>query len=76
MSKNCKNRRDGWHTLQGLTVYIENNCVIRGIKKDRNGSEVSAYPYRKVGLHEWSNCSGISADAFISGVKRDKIIIQ
>lgn len=75
MSK-IKNRRDGWHKLQGYDVYIENNQILRGLKTDRNGGEVTAYPYRLSRYGGWDNCAGISVDAFIAGVRRDTIILS
>lgn len=74
MSK-IKNRRDGWHTLQGYQVYIQNNQILRGLKSDQNGSELTAYPYRISKYGGWDNCTGISADGFIAGVRRGTIIL-
>lgn len=66
----------GWHTLQGYHVYIEQNRVLRGIRKDRNGSDVTAYPFRRVGPSDWTNCAGLTAAAFIAGVRRGSITLK
>lgn len=68
--------RDGWHTLQGYVVYIENNKVLRGIKRDHNNQEIPAFPFRQIDAHTWSNCSGISAPAFIAGARRGTIALK
>ena len=39
--------KDGWHTICGYSVYVENDRIVRGIKLDRNKSPVPAYPYRR-----------------------------
>lgn len=37
--------KDGWHTVSGYDVYVEDGYILRGTKPDRNGHEVDAYPY-------------------------------
>lgn len=48
--------KDGWHsikvknevfeTVTKYEVLTENGYVIRGIKYDKNGGQLTAYPYR------------------------------
>ena len=37
---------DGWHKVHQYEVYVENGYVKRAVKKDHNGSRVTAYPYK------------------------------
>lgn len=62
--------RDGWHKICGYDVYVENDKVLRGTK--RNG-QLPAYVYRRVNEREWSNDCGITVNAFKSGVRRGMI---
>ena len=39
--------KDGWHNCKGEDIYTENGYIVRGIRKDYNGSDISSYPYRK-----------------------------
>ena len=55
---------DGWHTIRGYYVLVENGRIIRGMKKDRNKSLVPAYPYRKAQGGGYDLCSGISVNTF------------
>ena len=63
---------DGWHKVSGYDVYIEDGKILRGIKLDHNGSQVTAYPYVKYNGPGggWTSCSGITVEAFRSRVKR------
>lgn len=38
--------KDGWHTVKGYEVYVEDGKILRGVKNDTNGSRVPAYPYK------------------------------
>lgn len=59
--------KDGWHSikvkneaLKTVTEYevlTENGYVIRGIKYDKNGGQLTAYPYRESRGVGWYNCS-------------------
>ena len=40
---------DGWYTVKGQGVLVENGYVLRGTKRDCNGSEVTAYIYKSDG---------------------------
>lgn len=64
--------KDGWHTIYNNMVYVEDNKVLRGVSSDH---QRTAYPYRWMGKPH--NCytiaSGISVEAFRSGVRRGTI---
>lgn len=65
---------DGWHTIAGYEVYIEGGRVLRGLK---DGGQLTAYPYRwdkKNGC--WTNCSGLTVDAFRAGVRRESVTMS
>ena len=71
--------KDGWHTICGMTVYIEGNCVMRGIATDYNGHDVPGSPFRATFYRDWMgqqhqkgwiNCTGISASAFAAAARR------
>lgn len=65
---------DGWHTLGGYMVYVEKNRVLRGVIGEYLGAK-TAYPYRRDRHHKnlWDNVSGLTCNAFKSGVKRGTI---
>lgn len=63
--------RDGWHTVYGFRVYVEDGKVSSGIKLDHNNSPVPAYPYRwDTSLNCWNNCSGLTLEALRAGMSR------
>lgn len=75
---------DGWHTICGYEVFVEDGCIIRGVVGSGNAQK-TAYPYRQCwsfnGLGErhpdgWDNCSGLSVDAFRAGVRRGTICMM
>lgn len=69
--------KDGWHTLAGHKVWVENGRVLRGISTDHNGSQVTVYPYRASRQDNgWDNDSGISVGAFRSGIQRGTVIMR
>lgn len=70
----CAKYADGWNVICGYDVYIEDGCVLRGTKKDHNGSYVTAYPYVKV-RDGWDNAVGIAAGKFQGFVKRGIAIL-
>lgn len=46
--------KDGWHTVKGYEVYVEDGKIIRGVKEDFNGQRVTAYPYKwDNACHAW-----------------------
>ena len=68
--------KDGWRDICGYEVWVEDGKIMRGMVKDRNGSKVAAWPYRACKTGGWSNCSGLSVDAFRAGVWRGTIIMS
>nr|DAH10228.1 MAG TPA: hypothetical protein [Caudoviricetes sp.] len=64
--------KDGWHEVYGENVYVENGKVIRGVKKDENGSKITSYPYEYSKDHDcWVNISGkVTLSAYRSGHKK------
>lgn len=68
--------KDGWHTICGYEVWVENNRVTRGTKYDNSHSLVAAYPYRKCKTGGWDNCSGISVSTFRSLCNKDELIMS
>ena len=65
---------DGWHTLGGYMVYVEKDRVLRGVIGEYLGTK-TAYPYRRDKRHKnlWVNVSGLTCNAFKSGVRRGTI---
>ncbi len=72
--------KDGWHTIKfqdeileitkEYDVYVENGIVLRGTKKDSNGNDVPAYPYRSCRNGGWDNCTGeVKYENFRRGLK-------
>lgn len=68
--------KDGWHTIQGYRVYVENGFILRGMKLDYNGSLVPAWPYRACRTGGWDNCTGLSVSAFSAGARRGSITLR
>lgn len=63
--------KDGWHTIAGCSVYIENGRIIRGMK---NNDTLTAYVYRwDRGASAWIRTDSISPAAFRAGIKRGTI---
>lgn len=64
--------KDGWHTVCGTSVFVENGKVVRGVTKDANGSEVTCYPYEySKELDCWVNISGkVTLSAYRAGHKK------
>lgn len=68
---------DGWHVICGYDVYVEAGRILRGVKKDRNGGEVTCYPYRASrDGHSWYNDSGVTVSAFRAAVRRGTMIMS
>ena len=57
---------DGWYTVRGQDVYVEDGIVVRGMKKDSNGSNVTAYTYISDG-HSGFDRTTVSIIEFIGG---------
>lgn len=57
--------KDGWHKVCGYSVYVENDRIMRGVKRDDNGGLVSAYPYHRDKRNGgWNECVGVKVDTF------------
>lgn len=67
-----KTYKDGWYTVAGYEVYVENNKVVKGVKKSCSGvGEVPAYPYVAAKDGGWNLASReLSLEAFRARVKR------
>lgn len=63
--------KDGWHTIYGKFVYVENGRVLRGVSS-RDWDQRTIYPYR-VCRDGCTNCAGITVDAFRSGLRRGTV---
>lgn len=63
--------KDGWHTLCGKFVYVEDGRVLRGVSS-RDWDQRTTWPYR-VCRDGCTNCSGITVDAFRSGFRRETV---
>lgn len=63
--------KDGWHTICGHDVYVEDGFIIRGIKQSGQ-DKLTAWVYRSAG-HGWSREDRITPDAFRAGWKRGTI---
>lgn len=60
-----KTVRDGWHTIAGQNVYIENGYIKRGLSSD---GQKATYPYRAV-KDGWDLDQYMSPDTFRRKVK-------
>ena len=66
-----KSVKDGWHTVYGYDVYVEDGQVKRGIVKG-----CTAYPCRKSIYGGWSVDTHMTLDALRAGLSRETIIIK
>lgn len=55
---------DGWHTVRGYRVYVEDGCIMRGVKRDINGGLVPAYPYKPAFEGGYDLCTGVKVSTF------------
>lgn len=64
--------KDGWHTVYGKSVFVENGKIIYGVTKDGNNSEVTCYPYEyNKDYNCWVNISGkVTLSAYRVGYNR------
>lgn len=63
--------KNGWHTICGCSVYIEDGRIIRGMK---NNDQLTAYVYRwDSGRGCWIRQDSITPAAFRAGIKRGTI---
>lgn len=70
--------KDGWHKIAGYDVYIEDNKVIRGTLGEGTSNYRTAWPYIWIGgpPNVWSNCTGLSVEAFRAGVRRGTVKLK
>lgn len=63
--------KDGWHTICGYEVYVEDGKVRRGIATV-SGNQTTIYPYRWLGkpYNCYTSDPYMSVDAFRSAVNR------
>lgn len=66
----AKKYADGWHTICGHRVYVENNMVKRGISSD---GQKTVYPYRPCKTGGWYCDQTMSVAAFRSAWYRDTV---
>lgn len=67
-----KTYTDGWHTIAGFKVYIEDGMITRGLSDD---SQRPLYVYRKSRIRGYDKEDRITPDAFRAGVSRGTIIM-
>ena len=67
--------KNGWHTIYGNNVYVEDGKVLRGVSHDHQRTE---YPYRWIGnpYKCYTLASGIGVEAFRSGVRRGTVMMK
>lgn len=66
--------KDGWHIAAGYEVYVEDGKILRGVLGKGN-SRRTAYPYRS-GENCWTECIGITVDAFRAGARRGTVKLR
>lgn len=68
--------KDGWHTILGYDVYVENNRILRGTLGE-GSTYRTAYPYKWDKTHRcWIKNAGVSVNSFRNGVKRGSMVIN
>lgn len=71
---NMSKIKDGWHMIKGYRVYVKDGRVLRGVSS-QDWQQRATWPYR-AGRSCWTNVSGITVDAFRSGVRRGTITMM
>lgn len=61
--------KEGWNDLPGIQVLMEDDHIIKGIKK---GQEV--FPYSPIHSNGYENCSGMTLEQFKRMSRRDRLI--
>lgn len=64
--------KNGWHTISGYNVHIENGCIDRGMTADK---QRTTYVYRANRAGGYDREYSISVEAFRAGVRRETIIM-
>lgn len=67
--------KDGWHKIAGFNIFIENNRVLKGVRRDIDGGEITAYPHRVNKNGDWNNDAGLTVEAFKAGVRRGTVTL-
>lgn len=64
--------KDGWHTILGREVLVENGYVVRGVKRSTTGvGKVPAYVYWWYPkMKVWNSVKKVTPAAFRAGVTR------
>lgn len=70
--KDRKKFRDGWHTIQGEHVYIEDGKIRRAMKGDL---PAAVYRWSRAGRC-WVNDLPITPAAFAAGIRRETIAVK
>lgn len=65
--------RDGWHTICGCEIYVEDGFITRGVSADQNGNRVSARVFRSCKSGGWDKEDKITPAAFRAGFNRGTI---
>ncbi len=61
--------KDGWHSVYGMTVLVEDGRIRYGV----GGTGLkyhTTHPYQSNGHTGWYNITGVTLEAFRSGVRR------
>lgn len=64
--------KDGWHSICGYDVYVEDGFILRGVK---DNGQLPSYVYRACRYGGWGKEERISIEAFRAGVRRGTIIM-
>lgn len=71
-----KNMKDGWHTLAGIEVYVEDGFVVRGVTKDLSGlGERTIYPYEKSKYGGLDKCK-VPVSIFTRRIKNETVFMR
>lgn len=64
---------DGWRTICGWEVYVENGYIVRGISADH---QTPLYIYRACRSGGYDREYKITPDAFRAGLRRGTIVLR
>lgn len=67
---------DGWHTVAGHYVYVEDGYVMRGLKGTEGVYQTAGFIYRRLKPSGWGKETAVSVAAFRAGVKRGTLTIM
>lgn len=63
--------KDGWHSIDGLDIFVEDGKVLRGIRNDR-----TVYPYIPSSEGGIDNASGIPLKEYLQRVRKGTVTWQ